>query len=119
MRRIRTIGLVGLLLMFAAPTATALPPGGVVRGGVRGAMVGGMIGGSRGAQVGRAVGAVSGGVRRANYRAGQRAVAVHREAQARAAYRATAPYAARRHSNFHVVPPRVIVRPRGAFYPVR
>ena len=119
MRRIRTIGLAGLLLMFAAPSATALPPGGVVRGGVRGAMVGGMIGGSRGARVGRAVGAVSGGVRRANYRAGQRAVAVHREAQARAAYRATAPYAARPHSNFHVVPPRVILRPPAVVYPIR
>ena len=118
MRRIRRIGWAGLLLLLTAPNAMALPPGGVVRGGIRGAMVGGMIGGSKGARVGRTVGAVSGGVRRANYRTGQRAVAVHREAQARAAYRATAPYAARPHSNFHVVPPRVIVRPP-VIYPIR
>ena len=119
MIRIRKIGLAGLLLLLASPNATALPPGGVVRGGVRGAMVGGLIGGSKGARVGRSVGAVTGGVRRANYRADQRAVAVHREAQARAAYRATAPYAARPHSNFYVVPPRVIVRPPVVVFPAR
>ena len=44
MRRIRRIGLAGLLLLLATPSAMALPPGGVVRGGIRGAMVGGMIG---------------------------------------------------------------------------
>jgi len=105
----RMIGLVVLLLMLPTANAMALPPGGVVRGGIRGAMVGSLIGGSNGAQVGRTVGAVAGGVRRANYRAHQGAA--YREAQARAAYRATAPYAARPHSNFHVVPPRIIVRP--------
>jgi hypothetical protein len=113
MIRIRRIGLAGLLLLLAAPNATALPPGGVVRGGIRGAMVGGLVGGSKGARVGRTVGAV----RRANYRSHQHAA--YREAQARAAYRATAPYAARPHSNFHVVPPRVIVRPPVVVYPTR
>lgn len=109
MTGIRTIGLTGLMSIVAASHAMALPPGGVVRGGIRGAMVGSLVGGSKGAQVGRTVGAVAGGVRRANYRAHQGAA--YREAQARAAYRATAPYAARPHSNFHVVPPRIIVRP--------
>lgn len=117
MIRIGTIGLAGLLLMLAAPNAIAIPPGGVVRGGIRGAMVGGLVGGSKGAKAGRTVGAVAGGVRRANYRAHQHAA--FREVQARAAYRATAPYIARPHSNFHVVPPRVIVRPRAVLYPSR
>jgi imidazolonepropionase-like amidohydrolase len=99
-----------LLLLFAAPHAIAIRPGGVVRGGIRGAMVGGMIGGKKGAKVGRTVGAVRGGVRRANYRGSQRA-AIQSEAQARAAYRAVAAYRAGVHSHFHAAPPRVIVRP--------
>ena len=49
MRKIRLIGLACLLILLTVPQATALPPGGVVRGGIRGAMVGGMIGGRRGA----------------------------------------------------------------------
>ena len=39
------------------------------------------------------------------------------EAQARAAYRATAPYRAGVHSNFYVAPPQVIVRPPAIAYP--
>ena len=116
MARIQLLGLASLILIWATPSAMALPPGGVVRGGIRGAMVGGLIGGSRGAAIGRRVGAVSGGVRRANYRSYQRDA--YREVQTRAAYRATAPYAAGVHSNFYVAPPRVIVRPP-AVYPIR
>ena len=110
MTKLRLLGLAGLILMLTAPDLMAQrPPGGVVRGGIRGAMIGGLIGGSRGAEIGRRVGAVKGGAQRANYRAYQHSAV--REAQARAAYRATAPYRAGVHSNFHVVPPRVIVRP--------
>ena len=115
MTHLRLLGLAGLILMLVAPDAMAQrPPGGVVRGGIRGAMVGGLIGGSRGAEIGRSIGAVTGGVRRANYRADQRDV--YREAQARAAYQATAPYRTHTHSNFHVVPLRVIVAPPVTIY---
>jgi len=117
MTKLRLAVLAGLVLMMTAPNVLGQRrPGGVVRGGIRGAMVGGMIGGSTGAAIGRRVGAVAGGVRRANYRANQHGA--YREAQARAAYRATAPYRAGVHSNFHVVPPRVIVRPP-VIYPIR
>jgi uncharacterized protein YcfJ len=115
MKRLRMFGFACLILMMTASSAMAIPPGGVIRGGIRGAMVGGLIGGSRGAEVGRRVGAVAGGVRRANYRAYQRDV--YRESQARAAYRATAPYRAGVHSNFYVTPRRVIVRPPVVVYP--
>ena len=116
MKRLGLLGLMIAVLAVTTPNAVAIPPGGVVRGGIRGAMVGGLIGGSRGAAVGRRVGAVAGGVRRANYRAYQHSA--YREVQARAAYRATAPYRSGVHSNFHVVPPRVIVRPP-VVYPIR
>lgn len=115
MKRLGLLVLMTTILAVAAPDALAIPPGGVIRGGIRGAMVGGLIGGSRGAEVGRRVGAVAGGVRRANYRAYQ--ARAYRESQARAAYRATAPYRARVHSNFYVAPPHVIVRPPAIVYP--
>ncbi len=115
MKRLGLLGLIIAVLAVATPNAMAIPPGGVIRGGIRGAMVGGLIGGSRGARVGRTVGAVAGGVRRANYRAYQHHA--YREAQARAAYRATAPYRAGVHSNFYVAPPQVIVRPPAIVYP--
>jgi uncharacterized protein YcfJ len=109
------LGLMIAVLAVVGPEAKAIPPGGVIRGGIRGAIVGGMIGGKRGARVGRTVGAVAGGARRANYRAYQSHA--YREARARAAYRATAPYRAGAHSNFYVTPPRVIVRPPVVVYP--
>ncbi len=115
MKRVSILGLTIATLVLASPGASAIPPGGVIRGGIRGAVVGGMIGGKRGARVGGTVGAVAGGVRRANYRAYQ--AGAYREAQARAAFRATAPYRARAHSNFYVTPPRVIVRPPAIVYP--
>jgi hypothetical protein len=115
-KQMRRVGLAGLFVMMTSASVMAIPPGGVVRGGIRGAMVGGLIGGPRGAEIGRRVGAAAGGVRRSNYRSYQRDA--YREAQTRAAYRATAPYRAGVHSNFHVVPPRVIVRPP-AVYPIR
>ena len=115
MKQVGILGLTIVMLALTSPETSAIPPGGVIRGGIRGAMVGGMIGGSRGARVGRTVGAVAGGVRRANYRAYQSHA--YREARARAAYRATAPYRAGVHSNFYVAPPRVIVRPPAIVYP--
>ena len=107
--------LLGAALVLTSSNVQAMAPGGVVRGGIRGAVVGGLLGGKRGAQIGGAIGAVAGGVRRANYQANQNQA--YREAQARAAYRATAPYRGGVHSNFYAAPPRVIVRPPVIIYP--
>ena len=115
MKRLGIWGLLSLALLLTSSNVMAMAPGGVARGGIRGAVVGGLLAGKRGARIGGVVGAVAGGVRRANYQANQNQA--YREAQARAAYRATAPYRTGVHSNFYAVPPRVIVRPPVIIYP--
>ncbi len=111
MKRLGILGLLAAAMVLSSPSVTDVQGAGVIGGGIRGALVGGLLGGKRGARIGGVVGAVAGGVRRASQ------MQAYREAQARSAYRATAPYRAGVHSNFYAIPPRVIVRPPVFVYP--
>jgi uncharacterized protein YcfJ len=92
-------------MVLSSPSVTDVQAAGVISGGIKGAVVGGLLGGKRGARIGGVVGAVAGGARQASRNQ------AYREARARSAYRATAPYRSGVHSNFYAAPPRVIVRP--------
>ena len=104
MNRLGILGLLAAAMVLSSPNATEVQGAGVISGGIKGAIVGGLLGGKRGARIGGVVGAVAGGVRQASQNQ------AYREAQSRAAYRATAPYRSGMHSNFYATPPRVIVR---------